>query len=1371
MTRKITTFIFLCLCTIYSVCAQTFNYQAVVRDASNAPVANQSIGVLVRIIEGSPTGSVVYNEAHTVTSNDFGIITLPVGGGTSGANFSAIDWSQQNQWIDIQVDITGGTTYVQLGTSKLQFVPYAMYALNSNNATNAGPFNYTNNVVSNSNGSIISDDFVFGSSQLDVNGAFSPALNNRLFFDKSKAAFRAGYTSGDQWDEAKIGDYSVGLGQGGTASGTNSFAMGRNANASGNEAFAFGFNAGGFADYAKGIGLNARAFGVGATALGTHLQANSYGEVQLGMYSVFTSGDANNWVATDRLFVIGNGQDDINNALDSDALVMLKNGNTTLHGTFTVDADNVGGSAGYTLPGQDGTTNQVLSTDGSGNVAWVNSSSALPNGGTNGNVLQTDGSGNYSWTSNDILPAGGTNEFVLQTDGAGNYTWVTKDDADADATNEIELPTGGTNGQVLATDGSGVYTWVDQPTVLGAVFSTVSNVTSNAPGDTTVDDFVFGSTQIDDIPGIPDNNRMVFDKSKAGAFRAGSAFNTPYFNQDQLGAGSVGFGVNNQATGIYAATMGNFNDSSGYASFTTGDFNTASGGRSFSAGSNNTSSGDNAFTFGLALTSEALVQTTLGLNNTAVSGTAGSFVATDRLLVVGNGVDGANKSDALVMLKNGNTTLNGELTIDGDNQGMGASYTFPAQDGTANQVMSTDGSGAVSWIDAPSGGGSGTFSTTANVTSNANGTVATDDFVFGSTQLANDTGTTNDDNRIFFDKSKAAFRAGSVTGNEWDDANVGMHSIGLGQGAEPRGSNAIAIGTSVEALGDGSIGLGNQTSSIGTNSIVIGNTSVALSRDQITLGTWNERDLTGNPTSWVTTDRLLVVGNGTGSMALSNALVMLKNGNTTLNGQLTIDGDNAGAGTSYTLPAQDGTANQVMSTDGSGAVSWIDAPSGGTTLPAGGSNGQVLSTDGSGVYSWVTDAVNDADADATNEIELPVGGSNGQVLATDGSGVYSWVDQTAMSSVTFATTANVTSNANGTIATDDFVFGSTQLANVTGTTNDDSRMFFDKSKSAFRAGYAFDDKWDDSNIGVNSIALGLNSGATELNTVAIGNSVNANRLGAVAIGYDSGVAGEYGISLGSGNISFAKNEVVIGSYASFDVSASTNTWVPTERLFVIGNGTSLGSRSSALVMLKNGNTTLNGSLTIDGDNAGAGTPYTLPAQDGTANQVMSTNGSGAVSWVTAPADGDGDSTNEIELPVGGSNGQVLQTDGSGGYSWTNNTVAPGVYTAATLNSAGGWQYYNTAFGVTNFQDPRYRKVDNVVTLEGLCRKSSAITNGDVVMTLPVGFRPLKTRIFSVETENGTARVDVNPNGTVLVATGFNVTQNWVSLDGLTFSVD
>ncbi|AXG68307.1 head domain of trimeric autotransporter adhesin [Kordia sp. SMS9] len=1151
--------------------AQNFNYQAVVRDASNTPVANQSIGVLVRIIEGSPTGSVVYNETHTVTSNAQGVITLPVGGGTSGANFLAINWSSQNQWIDIQVDITGGTSYVQLGTSKLQFVPYAMYALNSGEAGNAGIFAVNGGVVSNGNGNNVTDDFVFGSDQLDNNGSFNAAFGNRMFYDKSKAAFRAGYTQTDQWDEAKVGDYSVGFGEGGVASGRNSFSMGRNANATGNEAFAFGLNAGGFADYARGFGLNARAHGINSTAIGRQLNANSMAEIQLGQYSNFVSGSTDTWVPTDRLFVIGNGQEDINLALNSDALVMLKNGNTTLNGTLTIDGDNAGAGTSFTLPAQDGSANQIMQTDGSGNVAWVTpAASAIPNGGTSGYVLSTDGLGVLSWVTNDDADNDPTNEIELPTQTGEADKFLTTDGT-AVAWQDVpnELPTGGTNGQVLVTDGSGVYSWVNQTATAG--FSTTGNVTSNANGDTTVDDFVFGSTQIDDIPGIPDNNRIVFDKSNAGAFRAGSAFNTPYFNQDQMGGGSVGFGVNNQAGGNYAATMGFFNNSSGYASFSTGDFNTASGAGSASIGSNNTTSGAYAMSLGIQLTSESLAQITLGTNNTGVTGNAATFVATDRLFVLGNGADTANKSDALVVLKNGNTTINGTLTIDGDNQEIERGYTLPAQDGNVDQVMTTDGAGNVAWADAATG--SGAFITTTNITSNANGDTATDDFVFGSSQLEDITTATNDDSRMFFDKSKQAFRAGGASGSQWNDMNVGGNSIVLG-------NNSIASNTSAVAIGESNV-------ASGVAAITAGTSLTAESFGQTSIGTYNTR-VTGNATQFVETDRLFVIGNGTNpdeafrAVGFSDALVMLKNGNTTLNGQLTIDADNQGAGTGYTLPGQDGTANQILSTDGSGSTSWVDAP------------------------------------------------------------------MAAMSA--FSTTASVTSNANGTIATDDFVFGSTQLDNDTNTTDDDRRLFFDKSKGAFRAGIAEINEWDDASVGEFSIALGRRPFAEGSASIALGTFSSAIGDESVSIGHAASTYGLRSTSIGYRVLAQSKEQITIGTYNTL-VEGDLNNWVSTDRLFVIGNGDAdngTAPRSDALVMLKNGNTTLNGQLTIDGDNQGAGASYTLPAQDGTANQVLTTDGAGNVAWAAVAAG--------TMLPSGGTDGQLLKTDGSGNYAWVTDAV-------------------------------------------------------------------------------------------------------------------
>ncbi|WP_299216158.1 hypothetical protein [uncultured Aquimarina sp.] len=1205
--KKNTPFIILLLLSALGF-SQSFNYQAVVRNAGGDPVVNQSIGVQIQILEGAAPDLVVYTETHTVTSSAQGIISLPIGIGATSDTFGTINWSQQNQWIGIAVDITGGTTYTSIGTNKLQQVPYALYATNSGDKT----FDTTNNVTSNSNGTIDTDDFVFGSTQLD-NISNNTDDNARMFFDKDKAAFRAGIVNdlsegtpipGDLWDDANIGYGSVALGADNAAKAGGSVVLGSNnsiesassssialglsniINGSALSAFAVGDGNTASGNFAGAIGAGNTVGGNSNIAIGRGLTTNNKDAIALGYFNTEIVGSPGVPNPNQPLLILGNGTDAMNT---SNALVMLHNGKTTLNGELTIDGDNQGAGTSYTLPGQDGTANQVMSTDGSGNVSWIT-----------------------------------------------------------------------------------------QPATPSVIFSTTNNITSNANGNITTDDFVFGSTQLaDDATTFDDNIRLFFDKSK-GAFRAG------YAQDDQWDDVNVG---------SRSVAFGNQNVASGFQSFIMGAHNTVSGPTSASFGANNNITGIGTFSTGEFLTAEARSQVTIGYLNTAEAGNALIKVPTDRLFVIGNGLDEMSRSDALVMLKNGNTTLNGSLTIDGDNQGAGTSYTLPAQDGAANQIMSTDGSGNVSWTAA-----SEAFSTTSNVTSNANGTIATDDFVFGSTQLG-DTGNTDNDRRLFFDKSKGAFRAGIAEGNEWDDASIGEFSVGLGRRASAGGSASISLGTFTTALGDESVAVGYAAGAYGLRSVAIGYRTLAQSKEQITIGTHNTI-ASGDLNNWVPTDRLFVIGNGDadsnggGSSSRSDALVMLKNGNTTLNGSLTIDGDNAGSGASYTLPIQDGAANQIMTTDGSGTASWVDTPTGGA----------------------------------------------------------------------FSTIANVTSNANGTIATDDFVFGSTQLDNDTNTVDDDKRMFFDKGRGAFRAGEVEADEWDSTNIGTNSTSFGINNISSGAASFTGGDENQATTFAAIALGVANRATGSSSVAMGSGSKAESKGQISLG-VNNTPLAGDPFTYILTDRLFVIGNGVSPSATpSDALVMLKNGNTTLNGSLTIDGDNAGSGASYTLPIQDGAANQIMSTDGSGIASWVDAPTSG-------TTLPAGGTNGQVLQTDGIGNYSWTNNTEAPGAFTPLTLNTAAGWEYYNAAFGVTNFQDPRYRKVNNIVYLEGMCRKNAAINNADTIMTLPVGFRPAKTRIFSVETENGSIRVDVNANGTVLVATGFNISQNWVSLDGITFSVD
>ena len=108
---------------------QKMAYQSVVRNASNQIVANQNVGVKISIVEGSLTGSIVYSETHTTTTNANGLFTLEAGGGTpTTGTFSAINWGNGSHYIKSEIDLAGGTNYNLSGTTELLSVPYALYS-------------------------------------------------------------------------------------------------------------------------------------------------------------------------------------------------------------------------------------------------------------------------------------------------------------------------------------------------------------------------------------------------------------------------------------------------------------------------------------------------------------------------------------------------------------------------------------------------------------------------------------------------------------------------------------------------------------------------------------------------------------------------------------------------------------------------------------------------------------------------------------------------------------------------------------------------------------------------------------------------------------------------------------------------------------------------------------------------------------------------------------------------------------------------------------------------------------------------------------------------------------------------------------------
>ena len=109
-----------------------FSYQAVIRNASGEVMADQAVGIQISLLQGTASGTVVYQETFSGTSNSFGLVNLNVGSGTIVlGTFSSINWGAGPYFIEMALDVSGGTSYVVMGTSQLMSVPYALYAQSS----------------------------------------------------------------------------------------------------------------------------------------------------------------------------------------------------------------------------------------------------------------------------------------------------------------------------------------------------------------------------------------------------------------------------------------------------------------------------------------------------------------------------------------------------------------------------------------------------------------------------------------------------------------------------------------------------------------------------------------------------------------------------------------------------------------------------------------------------------------------------------------------------------------------------------------------------------------------------------------------------------------------------------------------------------------------------------------------------------------------------------------------------------------------------------------------------------------------------------------------------------------------------------------
>lgn len=116
---------------------QKFSYQAVIRNASNALLANTNVGIRLSILQGSVTGNASYVETHTSTTNSNGLVNLEIGtGSVVTGTIANINWSSGIYFIKTETDPTGGTNYTIVGTNQLLSVPYALNSADNKWTTN-----------------------------------------------------------------------------------------------------------------------------------------------------------------------------------------------------------------------------------------------------------------------------------------------------------------------------------------------------------------------------------------------------------------------------------------------------------------------------------------------------------------------------------------------------------------------------------------------------------------------------------------------------------------------------------------------------------------------------------------------------------------------------------------------------------------------------------------------------------------------------------------------------------------------------------------------------------------------------------------------------------------------------------------------------------------------------------------------------------------------------------------------------------------------------------------------------------------------------------------------------------------------------------
>ncbi len=701
--------------------------------------------------------------------------------------------------------------------------------------------------------------------------------------------------------------------------------------------------------------------------------------------------------------------------------------------------------------------------------------------------------------------------------------------------------------------------------------------------------------------------RMLWNPAKA-AFRAGRVLGTEWDNIN-IGLYSTSFGNSNRASGFNSTAFGLSSVASGGTStamgnnsIASGDFSTAIGGSTASGeeaiaiGKSTVALAKSSMAFGKNNFARSYGETTFGIGSTAynpsLNGSSDFTIAnaTDRLLVVGNAIDANNndnvdpaeRSDALVILKNGNTGIG----ISNPTERVHIQGNLRLENGTqaAGRVLTSDATGLATWS-IPAVGSGGTLDQAYDfggaglgktITADAGAVLINGSDGFVSTgvspvpisgvnyALTGATVPTGPGTRMIWNPRKSAFRAGSAYGTQWEDVNVGIDSFAFGlnntasgafqatafgvntiasgwrstsfgQSTIASGEHSTAFGFQSEASGDNSLAFGKNTTSNGENSTSFGLNTIASGKNATAFGSQNTTPSYGETTIGIGATEYTTSLNGATQFRTANAtdrLFVVGNA---------IDANNN---------------NNVDFAERSDAL--IILKSGLTILPST-TNTMIDAASGKAVVTkeWAQANAGGGTLDKAYDFG---GAGLGKTITADAGAVL--ID-----------------------GTDGFVSIGTTGIGAVAPTGIGTRMVWNPRKAAFRAGRAFASEWDDINIGLHSTAFGYSTIANALQATAFGLYTIASGPISTAFGRFSTASGDLSTAFGYFNDAPSYGETVFGIGAtnyttSVNGASQFRTANASDRLLAVGNAIDADNdsfidtaeRSDALVILKNGNT-------------------------------------------------------------------------------------------------------------------------------------------------------------------------------------------------------